>query len=169
MDSVPIQVLFRILHVGTAIVLVGGSIFLRFVLMPAASSLPDAEHEALRERLVGRWKLFVHIGVALLLVTGLYNYLLVTQPLHKGEGHALYHALLGTKMLLAFILFFLASVMVGKAKVFEKLRTGSHTTLLIMTLLALVIVSISGYVKVRPWPLSTPTETAAPSPEEEAK
>jgi uncharacterized membrane protein len=158
MESIPVQVLFRILHVGTAIVLIGGSIFLRFVLMPAASSLPDPEHDALRERLRQRWKLFVHIGVALLLVTGFYNYLVVTQPLHKGSGHALYHALIGTKMLLAFVLFFLASVMVGKAKAFERLRAGSRTTLLIMAILALIIVSISGYVKVRPWPASVQAE-----------
>ncbi len=158
MESIPVQVLSRIVHVGTAIVLVGGSIFLRFVLMPAASSLPDQEHDALRERLRRRWKLFVHVGVTLLLVTGLYNYFVVTRSLHKGDGHALYHALLGTKMLLALVLFFLASVMVGRAKVFERLRAGSRTTLLIMVILALIVVSISGYVKVRPWPASAHSE-----------
>ena len=158
MESIPVQVLSRILHVGTAIVLVGGSVFLRFVLMPAASSLPDKEHDALRERLLRRWKLFIHIGVTVLLATGFYNYLVVSHPLHQGEGHALYHALLGTKILLAFVLFFLASAMVGRAKAFENLRTNSHATLLLMIVLALIIVSVSGYVKVRPWPASAHSE-----------
>ena len=37
----------RVVHVGTAITLVGGSVFTLLVLMPSAKELPDAEHEQL--------------------------------------------------------------------------------------------------------------------------
>lgn len=143
---VPLDVLFRIVHVATAIAVVGGSLFMRFVLMPAAAELPDAEHEALRERIASRWRKFVGAGIGLLLLSGLYNYIVVMIPKHKGQG--LYHGLIGTKMILAFIVFFLASALSGRAKAFEGIRKDSKKWLMITIALALVIVAISGYVKI---------------------
>lgn len=143
---VPLDVLFRVVHVATAILVLGGSIFMRFVLMPAAAELPDAEHNALRERVMGRWKKLVMIGIGLFLISGFYNYLVVTMPKHKGQG--LYHGLVGTKIILAFIVFFLASALTGRAKAFEGIRNDSKKWLLITIVLALIVVAISGYLKI---------------------
>ena len=88
----------RVVHVATAIVLVGGSVFMRFALMPAAEELGQAEHDGLRERVLGRWRRVVHGGIALLLLSGLYNYLAVMRPAHQGDGP--YHMLVGIKMLI---------------------------------------------------------------------
>jgi uncharacterized membrane protein len=142
----PLDVLSRFVHVAVAIVLVGGSTFMRFVLTPAARELPDAEHDLLQQRLMARWKRFVHGGIALLLLSGLYNYLKQI-PSHKGD--ALYHALLGTKMLLAFAVFFLASVLVGSSPTFAKMRQNRAQWLVLLIVLATGIVAISGFVKVR--------------------
>src|SRR5437762_12428095 len=94
-----LQLLSRWLHVGTAIVVLGGTVFMRFVLLPAASKLPTDAHDTLRTHLLATWKIVVHVGVALFLATGLYNYLVVMLPEHKGDE--LYHALKETKILLA--------------------------------------------------------------------
>src|SRR3954464_2838898 len=118
-----LNTLSRWLHVGTAIVLLGGSVFLRFVALPAAERLTSEASETLRERVRATWKLFVHAGVALLLVSGLYNYLAVLAPKHQGDG--LYHALMGIKILVALAVFFLVEVLVGRAAAFEKLRQNS--------------------------------------------
>lgn len=142
----PLDVLFRVVHVATAIFVLGGSIFLRFVLMPAAAELPEAEHNALRERLMGRWRKLIGIGIGLFLVSGFYNYLVVTKNKHAGQ--AIYHALLGTKIILAFIVFFLASALTGRAAAFEGIRQNSKKWLLITIVLGLIIVAISGYVKI---------------------
>jgi uncharacterized membrane protein len=142
----PLDVLSRFVHVAVAIVLVGGTTFLRFVLMPSARELPDAEHDLLRQRLLGRWKRFVHGGIALLLLSGLYNYMKQI-PSHRGD--ALYHALLGTKMLLALAVFFFASVLVGSSPTFEKLRQNRAKWLGVLLVLATAVVAISGFVKVR--------------------
>ena len=49
--------LTRILHVGTAIVVVGGTFFVRFVLFPAATqSLAEDVHARLRSAVMGTWK-----------------------------------------------------------------------------------------------------------------
>src|SRR5207249_3745922 len=118
MDNVSaMDVISRFIHVGTAIVMVGGTVFMRFILMPAAVELPQAEHELLRQRLLARWKQIVHSGIVLLLLSGGYNYWLASQ-LHRGDG--LYHGLVRTKILLALVVFFIASVLVGRSAVFEK-------------------------------------------------
>ncbi len=141
-----LSVLSRWVHVGTAIVILGGSTFLRFVVMPAVVELPEAEHQALRQRLQSRWKRFVHAGIALFLLSGFYNYF-QAMPLHRGDG--LYHALLGVKMLLALAVFGLASGLVGRSKLFAPMRANSARWLLVTIVLASVVVLISGYVKVR--------------------
>lgn len=135
----------RIVHVGTAITLIGGSVFMAFVLHPSASAISDEEHDKLRAGVIGRWKMFVHIGVALFLISGLYNYSRMI-PLHKDQG--LYHGLVGTKMILALGVFFIAEALVGKSKAFEGMRQNRGKWLKIIVLLAAVIVAISGFVKV---------------------
>lgn len=141
-----IDVISRILHVLTAITLVGGSIFTLWVLMPSANTLSDNEHNRLADAIRGRWKRFVHGGVALFLITGFYNYFRAI-PLHRGDG--LYHALMGTKMLLALGVFFLAAAMVGRSEKLEAIRRNRATWLCVLVLTAVVIVAISGFLKVR--------------------
>lgn len=153
-----LDVLSRIAHVATAIVLVGGTVFMRFVLMPAAKELPEAVHDQLRQRLMARWKRVVHSGIAVLLVSGLYNYMQQI-PKHKGDG--LYHGLVGTKMLLALVVFFIASALVGRSATFDKMRQNRAKWMGVLVVLSALIVGISGFVKVRiPKPkLAVPTES----------
>ena len=140
-----ISLLSRWTHIGTAIVLVGGTCFLRFVLAPAAAQLPDAEHQKLKELVMNTWKKFVHAGITLFLLSGFYNYLVVQIPKHKGDG--LYHGLMGAKMMLAFGIFFLASALVGRSKSFEGMRKNAKHWQLVIIILAAIIVGISGYLK----------------------
>lgn len=141
-----ISILSRWTHIGTAIVLVGGTCFLRFVLAPAAAQLPEAEHLKLKELVMARWKKFVHAGIALFILSGFYNYLVVQRPTHKGE--AMYHMLIGSKILLAFAIFFFASALVGRSKTFEGMRKNAKFWQLVIILLATLIVGISGYAKI---------------------
>ena len=145
-DLLVLDVLSRWVHVGTAVVVLGGSTFLRFVLIPAAAALPEAEHEALRGRLMATWKRVIHGGIALFLLSGFYNYVAVAIPKHKGDG--LYHALLGTKILLAMAVFALASILVGRSKGTEGLRRNSRRWLAITIALGFAFVCISGFLKV---------------------
>jgi uncharacterized membrane protein len=141
-----IELVLRWAHVGTAIVLLGGSVFMRFVLMPAAAALPDDQHQALRQRIMGRWKAIVMAGIALLLVSGFYNYLTSTKG--AGPSRGLYHALMGIKILLAFGVFFLASALTGRAAAFEAVRRDAKRWLGVLILLAALVVAIGGVLKV---------------------
>lgn len=141
-----LDVISRVLHVGTAIVLAGGSVFLLAVLLPATRELSESTRESFSAAVTGRWKRFVHGGIALFLLSGFYNYFRAI-PDHKGDG--LYHALIGTKMLLAFTLFVFAAALVGRSPALAWVRRDRPRWLGIVVLLATVIVIISGFVKVR--------------------
>ena len=117
-----------------------------FVLLPTAQQLDSEQHDRLRQAINGRWKRFIHLGILLFLVTGFYNYFR-QMPNHKGDG--LYHALVGTKILLALGVFFIASALVGRSRAFDRMRANRATWLTTIVLLAAIIVAISGFVKVR--------------------
>jgi uncharacterized membrane protein len=156
MDTLlPVDILSRWVHVGTAIVIVGGSVFMRYVLMPAADPLPDDIHNDLRGRVIGTWRRFVRIGIGLFLLSGFYNYMRAI-PAHKGDG--LYHGLIGGKILLAFAVFFLASALTGQSAAFEGLRRQRKKWLAVTILLAAIVVALGGVAKVaaRPRALAQP-------------
>lgn len=141
-----IDIISRIVHVGTAITLVGGSVFTAFVLLPSAKELDDEAHNQLAAAIKNRWKRFVHPGVLLFLLSGFYNYIRAI-PNHRGDG--LYHGLVGTKMILALGVFFLAAALVGRSPKLEPIRQQKAKWIKVIVLLAAIIVSISGFVKVR--------------------
>ena len=116
------------------------------VLLPSLKLLDDEQRDRLTDGIRGRWKRFVHGGIALFLISGFYNYYRAI-PNHDGDG--LYHALVGTKMLLALIVFFFASVLVGRSAKFEKWRQQPQFILRAMIMLSLLIVAISGFLKIR--------------------
>jgi hypothetical protein len=144
--------LTRVLHVGTAIVVVGGTFFVRFVLFSAATqSLADDAHARLRSAVMATWKKIVHTGIALFLLTGGINYYrVIATGTHKGD--AVYHALLGTKIILALVVFFIASALVGRTPAFDGMRRSAPKWLLVNLLLAAIIVATSGFLKTRGLP-----------------
>ncbi len=150
MDGMTIlNILSRWTHVGVAILLVGGTLFMRCVLIPAAEELPDDVHESFRERLLARWRKLVGMGIGLLMISGFYNYIVVSIPLMKEQSDkGLYHMLVGIKILLAFVIFFLASALSGRSPKFEGLRAQRKKWLAILIVLSFAVVFIAGYLKV---------------------
>lgn len=159
-----LPLLMRWIHIGSAITVVGGTVFMLFVLLPAAKEILNEEHLKLRAAVLKRWKWFVHGGVALFLISGLFNYIVVMAPQHKGDG--LYHALMGVKMLLAMSVFGLAEVLVGRSKLADKLRQNASKFLTINLVLATIIVMLSGFLRTipaKPAPIATPVSTTSDS------
>ncbi len=141
-----LDLISRWVHIGSAAVLFGGAVFSRFVLLPAAAALPEAEHEQLRAGVLSRWKRFIHLGIALLFLTGFYNFVRAISG-HKGQGA--WHGLVGMKILLAFVLFFLASAIVGRSSLAVAMRKNAKFWMSVIVLLGATIICISGYAKVK--------------------
>ena len=139
-----IPIIARWAHVVAAVVAVGGVVFMRFVLMPAADeALDQAQHAALREKLMARWKIVVMVCITLLLLSGTYNFMTIGIEKAKQVG-GLYHALFTIKFLAALGVFFLASVLTGRSPAFESLRSNSKKWLAITAGLGVLVVLISG-------------------------
>lgn len=150
-----LSVVSRWVHVGTAVVLIGGLTVLRFVVAPAL-----AGNTAMLEDIRQRWKKFVHAGIALFLISGFVNYFQAMST-HKGDG--LYHGLIGTKIILALVAFFIASALVGRSAGTQKFRDQSAKWKTVVLLLAAVIIAMSGFVKVRDNRKAATSSTSTPA------
>lgn len=136
----------RWLHVLGAIFLLGGTFYLRNVLVPAAKETLDEDtHQKLRAGVMKQWRKYLHVLILVLLVTGLYNFLAVTRFAH--DGQPTYHMLFGIKFLLAIAVFGLATMLAGKKSVSVKLQQNSGLWLGIALALGVAIVLIAGYMK----------------------
>ncbi|MGC3970746.1 MAG: hypothetical protein QM775_26455 [Pirellulales bacterium] len=165
-DIDPIQLIARWLHIVAAVTAAGGAIFMKLALHPASETLPEADRAALREAVRSRWSKVVMAAIGLLLLTGFYNFFRIIK-VYKFDGPA-YHALFGTKVLLAFGVFALASFLVGRSDLGKKLRAQAGKWLSVLVALVLVVLLISSTLKTidhKPKsPVSQPAASSADAP-----
>ena len=91
------DILSRWLHISTAAIVVVGMVFARFVLMPAMQKLTEEHRAILSEHIAKHLRPFSVASIILLLVSGLYNFLLAMQC----ELDTRYHMIFGFKFLFA--------------------------------------------------------------------
>lgn len=150
----------RWLHIGAAIVAIGGAFFMRVALMPAAkATLDDAAHGKLREALRARWFIVVQTCIAILLVTGGINFVMLALP-PKVEPMP-YHAIFGVKFLAAMGVFFIASVLVGQGEGMAKMRANRAKWLTVLLILAGIIIVLSGVLNRIRWNAPSRSPNAA--------
>lgn len=140
-----LAIVVRWVHLLSVVVAIGGTIFMRFVLMPSAQEAltPDVR-TALHAKLITRWKRVVHICIALLIITGSFNFYVTF-----GDGvKALpYHPIFGVKLILAFSVFFLASALSGSSPGFAGIRENSKKWSAVLIALAVLAIMLSGVLK----------------------
>lgn len=140
-----IPVLARWLHIGPVIILAGGAFFMRFVMVPSVGeTLSDEQHDKLRAAIVGRWRKVLHLCIALILISGSYNFYRSFSVFDKPP---LYHMLFLPKFLAAMGVFFVASALVGRSPAFEHMRREPRKWLGMLVALAGLIVVLSGIMK----------------------
>ena len=144
-----VGIVLRWMHIFAAIALVGGLLFQRFVLLPAALPLEESLRKELCERSSRRWSKIVMVSAFFLLVSGLVNFIF-TMQLFKGADlpiPKMYHLLFGIKFLLALVIFFLASALAGRGKGTQKFRDHAARWLNVSLVLATLVVAISGILR----------------------
>lgn len=151
-----LNILARWLHVASAVVGVGGTILMRFVVLPALAQLPNGGE--VLDRIRPGFKKLIHSAIGLLLLTGFYNYLVVAAPNVKKlreagvEQMARYHMVMGTKIILALGLFTIAILLLKPVPSFHENR---KQWLSVNTVLGLLILLLSAYLR-RLWPAIPP-------------
>lgn len=148
-----VAVLFRWLHIIPAIVLLGGTIFMRSVALPAMAGQGNAATWLGAVR--AKWAMISGVCIALLLVSGLWNFFMYRMEEVRDTG-SLYHALFGVKALLALGVFFIVSALTGRSAMFEPMRAKPGKMLSLAAAMGLTIVLISGVLR--------KVERAAPAP-----
>ncbi|MFQ5425316.1 MAG: hypothetical protein ACE5F9_15230 [Phycisphaerae bacterium] len=143
-----LSLVLRWLHIVGAVLAVGGAVFARFVLLPAAGELPDAARRTLRDAVRRRYGRLFLIALLILLVTGFANYALYAMPRHHGQGA--YHMVMAAKIVLAFGVFFIGSALTGRAPAFEGIRRHASRWLLLNILLGLGIIALAGVARLMP-------------------
>jgi uncharacterized membrane protein len=147
-----VALISRWAHILAAITAVGGTIFIRYALLPSLATLPDEQRRALQESLRARWSKAVMVAILFLLASGLYNFIIINRGLGAGNEAMLglkpmYHALFGVKFLLALGIFFIASALVGRSTAFEKVRANAKLWATVNIALAVALVCGSGFMR----------------------
>jgi uncharacterized membrane protein len=150
----PVTLLLRWAHVLAAIVAMGGLVFARFALVPALSTVDEATRDRIHDQIRRRWLPWVIGSITVLLASGLVNFLLFNARV-KAEGWAdggwmrasSYHALFGVKFLLALVVFYFASGLVGRGTGTQWIRDDRRKWLSVTLGLALAVVMLSGWMR----------------------
>lgn len=139
----PILLISRWLHLVSAIIALGGAAFVRFALLPGTrETLPAADEEKLRHAIRARWAPVVHASVAVLLLTGFFNF--YWMAIRPKVPPIPYHAIFGIKLLAALFIFFVAEALVGKGPGFSKMRERRAGWLTILLVAGGIVILLSG-------------------------
>jgi hypothetical protein len=147
----PLLLILRYLHILGAIALMGGTIFMRFALAPAAASLGEPAKAELHEGVRSRWAKFVMLAAAMLLISGIANMVLFTSRRYDLDAVPLlnlkYGMLVGIKFLLALPIFFIASFLAGRTAAAKRFQASGVMWMNVNLTLALLMVLIGGLLK----------------------
>ncbi|MCB9853159.1 MAG: hypothetical protein H6819_08685 [Phycisphaerales bacterium] len=143
-----LEIAMRWLHILGAITAIGAAIFALVVISPAMAKLPEETRKAFHAAARPKFAMLVGMAIMALLVSGFYNYLVVMRPLHQGQSR--YDMLMGIKILLALVVFFIASALTGQSPAFQKIRDNRKFWLTINVLLGAAIVLVAGYLRTMP-------------------
>jgi uncharacterized membrane protein len=145
----------RWLHILAAMAAVGGPMFIRLAMLPAMATLTEDKRKQLHEQLRRRWSKVVMAAIVFLIASGLYNFISFRNaavdwgPQWQSGSHNmwLYQMLFGVKVVLALVLFFLASAITGRSDALAKFRENLRLWITVNLLLGILIVCISGQLR----------------------
>jgi uncharacterized membrane protein len=136
-----LYVVLRVLHILSAMILVGGLFYSKTILLPAGVDPYAGNRQT--------WARWVGLATLFLLVSGLANFVNIMMSA-KENGTPLpptYHMLFGIKFLLGLFLMFLAAILSGKTALAERFREKSGRWLGIAWSLSLAIVIIGALLR----------------------
>jgi uncharacterized membrane protein len=139
-----VNLISRWLHLLAAITAVGGTIFARAVVVPSLDALPADQRTALHAAMRARWSKVVTVAIALLFVSGFYNFAIISIDYRLPRW---YHAVFGVKFLLAFVIFTVAGLLVGKTPAADNARRHLRFWLNLNIALAVLVVMLSGVLR----------------------
>jgi hypothetical protein len=133
----------RWLHIFSAITAVGATIFLRLVLIPSLTGLPDEARALLLKNMAGRLRTLIHSAIGGIIISGLYN----THVLWK-TSIAPYGFVYAIKVSLASMIFVVAILLTSSRPKRAAFQAHRKKWLAVNVILAVIIVALSSYLRV---------------------
>ena len=146
----PVLLILRYMHILGAIALMGGTIFMRFALVPTVPELDDKSKAVLHEGVRSRWAKFVMISAALLLISGITNMGLAARYDFAPPVGKMYNMIVGIKLILALPIFLFASLLTGRREAAKKFQANRVLWLNVNLMLAVLMVLIGGFLRYVP-------------------
>ena len=134
----------RWLHIIPAIVLVGGTIFMR-VAVKALEELDEEQRGKVQESLRRGWSRLLMPSILFLIISGFVNTANISMTYDFPGGY--YMPLLAIKLVLAIAIFYIASLLAGRSEAASKFRQNQQTWLNVNILLAVLLVCIAGAMR----------------------
>jgi len=142
------ELLFRWLHLLTAILLVGGIFSQRFALIPALAVLDEKQREELKSAYRAHWSKIVMLASSLLLLSGIVNSIRILLGYEFASDT--YVLLLATKMMISLGIFWISAMLAGRSLSARQIQQNSKLWLNLNVALAIAVVCIAGFMKVTP-------------------
>ena len=135
-----LNVVMRVVHIGSAIGLLGGTLFMLAALLPASGALDEEPRGSIRDLARRRFYRIAHPAILLLLISGGYNFAIQLDA--YAEAGPITHGLLGIKIILALIIFAIVF-----AQTFGMLRERPGRWLAVNVSLGLLIIILAAIVR----------------------
>ena len=135
-----LDVILRVAHIGSAIGLLGGALYALAAMLPAMKMLDEDLKQKMMTVAQKRFYRISHPAILLLLISGFYNFAINLGV--YGDAHPALHGLLGTKILLALVIFFIVF-----AQTFGVLKGNPGRWLKINVTLGAIIVVLAAVVR----------------------
>jgi uncharacterized membrane protein len=143
-----VLLLSRICHILGAIILVGGVFYIRSIISPVSAPPGAAPVDQFFGGPRAKWAKWVGIATALLLITGLFNYVMIIKQ-HERLASS-YHMIAGLKMLAGIAVFLLAALLAGRTAIADKLRQKWRQWLALCLALSIITVVVGSWLRTYP-------------------
>ena len=134
--------IFQWIHVGAAVIGVGGIAFLIVVLLPSLGALSADQRDLLLPAVMRRFRWVSWTVIVLLLASGLFNVRLVWEA-----PWGTYWRLLTAKIILAFLVFAISLSLTLPLNFLDRFRARRKLWLTLAFALSLVVILISAYLR----------------------
>jgi len=134
--------IFQWVHVGAAVIGVGGMGFLIIVLLPSLAVLNQEQRDQVAQVVMGRFRWVSWTVIVLLVVSGLYNVSLVWEA-----PWGTYWRLLTVKVILALVVFAISLALTLPFNFLGRFRDWRRLWLTLAFVLALVVILVSAYLR----------------------
>ena len=138
-----IGIIVRICHILPVVIAIGGTIYMRTIVMPVAEELPKSQQHLLRMSLVRRFRMVMWVCIALIVLSGLAQLRFILRE----QLPITYQFVLAIKMILALSLFFIAIGLTLPDEVWSMVRRHAPLLLAINVALGTVIVMLSALLR----------------------